>query len=149
MFIQEAGTEMTVALEPAVEEEMNIIDFVDMYEELEALERRVMVQRFHIGKVKLEEDGGAYQPQEHLEEVGLEPTQNELKEIKMSEKEGAEWQLRDETIELDSTAEWQSNSIEEENDMGDHDDLPTNKQELQLRRLHKKNQPLDQLDRVI
>jgi hypothetical protein len=33
--------------------------------------------------------------------------------------------------------------------MGDHDDLPTDKEELQPRRLHKKNQPLEQLDRVI
>jgi hypothetical protein len=33
--------------------------------------------------------------------------------------------------------------------MGDHDDLPTDKEELQQRRLHKKSQPLEQLDRVI
>jgi hypothetical protein len=33
--------------------------------------------------------------------------------------------------------------------MGDQDDLPTDKEELQPRRLHKKSQPLEQLDRVI
>jgi hypothetical protein len=34
--------------------------------------------------------------------------------------------------------------------MGDQDDLPTDKEELQPRRMHKKSQPLvDQLDRVI
>jgi hypothetical protein len=38
-----------------------------------------MVQIFHIQQVKLEIDGGAYQPEEQLEEVGLEPTQEELK----------------------------------------------------------------------
>jgi hypothetical protein len=35
---------MTAALESAVEEEEDNIDFVDLYEELEALERRVIVQ---------------------------------------------------------------------------------------------------------
>jgi hypothetical protein len=34
---------MTVALNPAAEEEKNIMDFVELYEELEALEIRVMV----------------------------------------------------------------------------------------------------------
>jgi hypothetical protein len=41
------------------------------------------------------------------------------------------------------------NSTREENDMGGQDDLPTDKEELQPRRLHKKSQPLEQLDRVI
>jgi hypothetical protein len=35
---------MTAVLEPATEEEADNIDFVDLYEELEALERRVIVQ---------------------------------------------------------------------------------------------------------
>jgi hypothetical protein len=34
-----------------------------------------MVQNLHIQQAKLETDGGAYQPWEKLEEVGLEPTQ--------------------------------------------------------------------------
>jgi hypothetical protein len=33
--------------------------------------------------------------------------------------------------------------------MGDHDDLPIGKVEVQHRRLHKKRQPLEQLDGVI
>jgi hypothetical protein len=33
--------------------------------------------------------------------------------------------------------------------MGDHDDLLTNEEELQPRRLHKENHPLEQLGRVI
>jgi hypothetical protein len=33
--------------------------------------------------------------------------------------------------------------------MGDQDDLPTDKEELQPRRLHKENHPLEQLDMVI
>jgi hypothetical protein len=33
--------------------------------------------------------------------------------------------------------------------MGDHSDLPTCQKILQLRRLHEKNQPLEQLDEVI
>jgi hypothetical protein len=39
---------MTAALKPAIEEETNNMDFAELYEELEALERRVMVQRLHI-----------------------------------------------------------------------------------------------------
>ena len=39
---------MTIALESIVEEEAYIIDFVDLCEELEALERRVIVQSMHI-----------------------------------------------------------------------------------------------------
>jgi hypothetical protein len=39
---------MTVALELTKEEEADNMDFVDLYAELEALERRVMVQILHI-----------------------------------------------------------------------------------------------------
>jgi hypothetical protein len=47
------------------------MDFVDLYEELEALERRVIVKSQHIQQVKLETGGGAYQPKEQLEEAGI------------------------------------------------------------------------------
>jgi hypothetical protein len=47
----------------------------------------------------LETDGGAYHLEEQLEEVGLEPMQEELTEANLSEKE-AEKQLSDETVEL-------------------------------------------------
>jgi hypothetical protein len=70
IFSQEAEQEMTVVLEPATEEEADNINFVDLYKELESLERRIMVQSLHIQQVKLEIDGGAYQPEEQLEEDG-------------------------------------------------------------------------------
>jgi hypothetical protein len=57
----------------------------------------------------LETDGGAYQPREKLEEVGLEPTQEELTEANLSEEE-AEQQLSDETAELESAARWKANA---------------------------------------
>jgi hypothetical protein len=57
---------MTAALEPAAEEEADNIDFVELHEELEALERGR-----HIQQVKLETDGGAYQPEEWLEELEI------------------------------------------------------------------------------
>jgi hypothetical protein len=38
-FSSRAEQEMTAALEPATEEEEDNIDFVELYEELEALER--------------------------------------------------------------------------------------------------------------
>jgi hypothetical protein len=62
IFSQEDEQEMTAALESAAEEEADNIDFVDLYEELEALERRVIVQSMHIQQAKLEIGGGAYQP---------------------------------------------------------------------------------------
>jgi hypothetical protein len=78
IFIQEAGTEITAALEPTAEEEADNMDFVDLYEELEALEKRVIVKIFHIQQIKLETYTGAYQPQEYLGKVGIETTQREM-----------------------------------------------------------------------
>ena len=43
------------------------MDFADLYEELEALEKRVMVQSFHIQQTKLEAGSGKYYPGEKLE----------------------------------------------------------------------------------
>jgi hypothetical protein len=66
----------------------------------------------------------------------------------MSEEE-SEQQLNGETAELKFAARWKASAIGEENDMRDHDDLLTDEEDLQSRRLHKENQPLEQLDRVI
>jgi hypothetical protein len=140
---------MIAALEPIAEREADNIDLTDLYAELESLERRVIVQIQHIQQIKLETDGEAYQPGEKLEEVEVEPTQGDMTEANLLEKE-VEQQLSDETIELKFSARCQANATEEENDMGDQDDLPTDKKEdLQQRRLHKKSQPLEQLERVI
>jgi hypothetical protein len=81
IFSQEAGQEITMILEAAEEakeEEEDNMDFLDLYEELESLEKRVIVQSLHIQQIKLEADRGAYQPQEQLGKVGLEPTQREM-----------------------------------------------------------------------
>jgi hypothetical protein len=48
IFSREVEQEMTATLEPTAKEEANNMKFIDMYVELEALERRVMVQIFHI-----------------------------------------------------------------------------------------------------
>jgi hypothetical protein len=87
IFSQEVEQEITATLEFAAEEEADNMDFVDLYEELEALERRVIVKSHHIQQVKLETDGGADQPMEQLEEVGIEPTQEELTEDNLSGEE--------------------------------------------------------------
>jgi hypothetical protein len=77
-FSQEARQEITTILEAAEEEEeeeeVDSMDFADLCEELEAMERRVMVQSFHIQQAKLEAGNGTYQPGEKLEEVGRMPT---------------------------------------------------------------------------
>jgi len=62
IFSQEVEWEMVAVLELTKEEEEYNMDFVDLCEELESLERRVMVQSLHIQQAKLEADGGAYQP---------------------------------------------------------------------------------------
>jgi hypothetical protein len=125
------------------------MDFVDLYEELEALEKRVIVQSFHIQQIKLEADGGAYQPQEQLGKVGLEPTQREMVVAELPQEE-AEQQFSEETAEMESTAEWPLSAIERNKDIrGDQVDLPTEMKELQQRGLHKESQPWEKLDKVI
>jgi hypothetical protein len=94
-------------------------------------------------------DEGKFQSEEQLEEAGIQPAQEEMVEAKLSEGE-AEKRLSDQTAELNFVAEWQAEATEEENSMGDLVDLPIDKdEEVQLRRLHKESQPLDQLDEVI
>jgi hypothetical protein len=79
IFSQEAGQEIIAVLETVEEEEeeeeeeADNMDFANLYEELEALERKVMVKGLHIQQDKLEEGSGAYQPQEQLEEAGDTP----------------------------------------------------------------------------
>jgi hypothetical protein len=74
----------------------------------------------HIQQVKLEIDGGAYQSEEQLGEVGLEPTQREL-----------EFELSNEIAELESAIEWQVKAMRDgEDGMGDHDDLPICREEM-------------------
>jgi hypothetical protein len=63
IFSQEAEQEMTTTLKPVEEEEVDSMDFVDLCEELEALERRVIVQSQNIQQIKLETDE-AYHPKE-------------------------------------------------------------------------------------
>jgi hypothetical protein len=107
---------MTATLEPAAKEKEDTIDFVELYEELEALERRVNMRSRHLQHVKLETCGGTYHPGEQLEEVGVEPTQEEMIEVNLSEEE-AEQQLNGETAELESATEWPTNAIGDEDNM--------------------------------
>jgi hypothetical protein len=108
---------------------------------LESLERRVIFQSQHIQQIGLETDG-AYHPGEQLEEVGNMPARK-MTECNLS-KEIAEKQLGDETAELKYAARWQAKATrDEENIMGDQVDLPTDKEEVQPRRLHKKSLPLE------
>jgi len=62
-----------------------------------------------------------------------------------------EHQVSQEMIaEMDFAVAWQVEAMEDEEDsMGDHDDLPNCRKFLQLRRLHEKSQPLEQWDEVI
>jgi hypothetical protein len=100
----------------------------------------------------LETYGGAYQPEERLKRVGDIPTQEELTKANLSEEE-VEQQLDDETTELNSAADWKLDATKGDKDsMGDRVYMPIDKygeKEVQQRRLHKKSQPLEQLDRVI
>jgi hypothetical protein len=115
--------EMIVALEPVAEEEAESIDFVELYEELESLKRRVNMQSRHIQQIKLETGGGAYHPREQLEEVGVERTQEEMREVNLSEEE-VEQQLSGETAELDSATKWPASATgDEDNRKGQIDQI--------------------------
>jgi hypothetical protein len=93
IFSQETEETTTWEFAEEEEEEADNINFVDMYEQIEALERRMKVQSMHIQQVRLE--------------------------------------------------------VDEEEGMGDHSDLPICRKFLQLGRLHKWGQPIQQLDEVI
>jgi hypothetical protein len=124
------------------------MDFVDLCEELESMERRVMVQSLHIQQAKLEEDSGTYQPQEKLEEARSMPA-GEMAATELGQEE-AEQQLSDKTEELNFATEWPlSNTKRNKDSVGDQANLPTKKTEVQQRRLHTKSQPVEQLDEVI
>jgi hypothetical protein len=107
---------MTTTLEPATKAEAYNIDFDELYEELEALERRVNMQSRNLQQVKLETGGGAYQSREHLEEVGVETTQEEMTEVNLSEVE-AEKKLSGEIVELESAIEWPTSATWDEYNM--------------------------------
>jgi hypothetical protein len=94
---------MTATLEPAIAEEVDNIYFVELYEELESKERWINILSRHIQEVNLERGGGEYQLGDPLEEVGVEPTQEEMTEVNLSEEE-AKQQLNGETVELKSIA---------------------------------------------
>jgi hypothetical protein len=105
----------------------------------------------------LEPEGGFHEiamPEEtcqhelQLEEAGMEPTE-ELTGVSLSE-EVVEQQFSGETVELESAAEWPVSITRDERSMGDQDDLPIEKhEELQPSRLHKRNQPMKQLEEAI
>jgi hypothetical protein len=96
---------MTATPNLAVEGEAYIMYFDELYEELEALERRVIMQIQHIQHIRLETDGGEYHLGEKREEAGDLPTE-ELTEANMLEEEVE----KQETVELESTTEWKTNS---------------------------------------
>jgi hypothetical protein len=65
IFSQEAEKTAALELSTEKEEEVDNMIFADLCEQIETLDRRVIVQRMHIQQVKLEADArGAYQPQE-------------------------------------------------------------------------------------
>ena len=86
----------------------------------------------------METSGGAYHPREKLEEVGVEPAQEELTEANLSEEE-VEQHICHETLELESTTEWQASATRygENNRVGDQVDIPLDQHEemQQQRRL--------------
>jgi hypothetical protein len=75
----------------------------------------------------------------------------ELTEVELSEKVTEQKVSQRETVEMKSAAEWQLEATDEdeEDGMGDPENLPMCQKNLQLRRLHEQSQPLEQLDEVI
>jgi hypothetical protein len=94
-------------------------------------------------------DGEEYQPEEQLEEAGVEPTQEELAGVSLSE-EIVEQQFSEETAELESATEWQAKATGYEDIMRDQVDLPFDQhKEMQLSKLHEGIQLVDQLEDII
>jgi hypothetical protein len=99
---------MTAALEFVVEKGVDNIKFVDLYQEFEALERRVVVKIMHIQQAKLEEDKGLHQHEEHLEEAGM-GTNEGLTSVNMLGEVVAKQQFNDEEpTRVKIVAEWQA-----------------------------------------
>jgi hypothetical protein len=75
----------------------------------------------------------------------------ELAEVELLEKVTEQQVIQGKTTKLKSIAEWKLSATEEEYEdgMGDHDDLPICRKEMQLRRLHGQSHPLQQLDKVV
>ena len=131
-FSQDVEQEMTTALESAVEEEADSIDFVDLCEELESLERRVVVQSMHIQQAKLEAYGGLHQHEEQLEEVGMRPAEG-LVGVNLSGEVVAEQKPSDkDPTGVKAAIECQAKSTKEEDVVGSQCDLPIDKEEVQL-----------------
>jgi hypothetical protein len=62
---------MTATMGSIEKGEVHNIDFVDLCEEFETLERRVEMQGMHIQQDKLEADEGPHQDEEKLEGDGM------------------------------------------------------------------------------
>jgi hypothetical protein len=73
-------------LAEAEEEKVDNMRFVDLWEQIETLERRVEVQKFHIQQVKLEVDEGEFQVEEQVEEARHIPA-GKMAEVKLPQEE--------------------------------------------------------------
>jgi hypothetical protein len=115
-YVAGAATEGKPTYTIKAEKEADNIDFADLYEELEAPKRRVIVQSMHIQHDNLEIDEGAHRPMEQLEGVGVEPTREEIVEVNLLEEED-EQQLSGETTELKSATKWPTSATGDEDNM--------------------------------
>jgi hypothetical protein len=106
IFSQEAETERlqhwSRQIDFSEEEELDMLSFVDLWEQIETLERRVEVQSMHIQQMKLEADEGEFQAEEQLEEAGHIPAREmevaalsdeEAEQQVSQEKTATEWTL--------------------------------------------------------
>jgi hypothetical protein len=87
IFSQEAEREITITSEFVVEEEAESRDFVEMCEEFESLEKRINMKSSHIQQIKFEIGGRTYDPGEQQEDFGVEPTQEVMTKVSLSEEE--------------------------------------------------------------
>ena len=87
IFSEEAEREITTTSKFAVEEEVENKDFVELCEEFESLESRINMKSSHIQQIKFEIGGRTYDPGEQQEDFGVEPTQEVMKKVSLSEEE--------------------------------------------------------------
>jgi len=136
-------------LKSALVEGEHPTEFLTQWEmDLKMLEDWLDNPKLEGGYQEISMPGETCQHELQLEEDGIEPTE-ELTVVSIS-KEIAEKKLSDEIAESEFAAKWPVNVTRDERNMGDLDDLPLEQhEEFQPSRLHKKSQPIEQLEEVI
>jgi hypothetical protein len=102
IFSQEDEKTVALKLAEAEEEEVDNMRIVDLWEQIETLERRVEVHSMHIQWMRLETDGGDFHTEEQLEEARDIPAR-EMVVAALSDEEAEQQVSQEKTAEKTAT----------------------------------------------